>query len=168
MRQCQVSFHNFVRKYHLASHAGADQDQRQAQSVPKSHRAPMQNEAKPAAERQTDGPIPDQIPLHGGSGVAGSAQRAGSDSLEAVEELEKGGDLEQHDREGNDARVMGVDPGDGFRKQQEREGGTDLERSRDARARANRRGRRWGGPARRGRGRRRRRPRRRCRAEPYR
>ncbi|XWK70331.1 hypothetical protein RBB80_13590 [Tunturiibacter gelidiferens] len=55
----------------------------------------MQSEAEEVADRKTDDPIADDVDDEAGVGVAGAAEGAGGGDLEAVEELEDGGDEEK-------------------------------------------------------------------------
>ena len=66
-------------------------------------------EAEQDAERHSDDPVTKKMGEERGEGVAGSAQGAGDGDLDAVEELEAGGDEKQRDGGGDDAAVRGED-----------------------------------------------------------
>ena len=81
-----------------------DGQQRQATDHQSDRQAPPEAnhprpgaEAQQIAERQADHPVADEIPDHGCPGVGQSAQRAGRDPLQTVEQLEQRGHKQQRD-----------------------------------------------------------------------
>jgi hypothetical protein len=84
----------------------------------------VEAEGQDAADGQADDPVADDLDDEAGVGVAGSAQSAGGGDLEAVEELEEGGDEEQRDGRGDDGAIGGEGAGDGVGDEQ-KDGGED-------------------------------------------
>ena len=85
-----------------------DDDQRQGQADPHAVDAPVEEEAGGNAEGQAEEPVADEVGPHGDAGFSEAAESAGADGLDAVEDLEDGGDPEQAGADGEDARVAGV------------------------------------------------------------
>ncbi len=84
-------------------------------------------EAEEDAERHSDCPVGDELRDEGGVGVAGSAEGSGGGDLDAVEELEAGGDEEQRDGGGDDAGVGREDAGDVSGDREQEDGGAEHE-----------------------------------------
>ncbi len=70
-------------------------------------------EGEEVADGEADDPVADDLDVEAGVGVAGSAEGSGGGDLEAVEELEDGGDEEERDGGGDDFGVCGEAAGDG-------------------------------------------------------
>ncbi|TDI26569.1 MAG: hypothetical protein E2P06_02420 [Acidobacteria bacterium] len=68
-----------------------DQDQTGGETHPESDDTPAQLETEHVADRQSNAPVPRQVPEHRRPGVTEPAQHTGRHTLEPVEELEHGG-----------------------------------------------------------------------------
>ena len=109
----------------------ADEDEGEAEADPEAESSPMAVEAEPSTEGKTNQPVRREVAEHGRARVAGAAERAGGDGLDAVEELEGGAGSEKGDGGADDGFVSGVDAGDVARENEEddahegHEGGTE-------------------------------------------
>ncbi len=84
-------------------------------------------EAEKDAEGHADRPVADELGVEGGGGVAGSAEGTGGGDLDAVKELEAGGDEEEGDGGGDDSGVGGEEVGDAGGDGEEEDGGAEHE-----------------------------------------
>ena len=73
---------------------GAGDDEAGAETQPEAYGSVVEAEAEDVADGETDDPVADDLYDEAGVGVAGAAQGSGGGDLEAVEELEDGGDEE--------------------------------------------------------------------------
>ena len=83
-----------------------NQDQRQAQPIPYPNDSPAFYKAEPISQGKPDEPITEQIPDHRRPRISQAPKRPGGDDLDAIEELEKGGDAEQRDGQPDGVFVM--------------------------------------------------------------
>src|ERR1700751_2557143 len=88
-------------------------DQAGAKAEPKAYCSPVKSEAEEVADGETDDPVANDLDVEAGVSVAGAAECSGGGDLEAVEELEDGGDEEKRDGGGDDGGVGGEGAGDG-------------------------------------------------------
>src|SRR5580698_10929296 len=72
--------------------AQGDDDEGEGKSYPGSVDAPMQDEAEGETEGQAEDPVADEVGDHGRACFSQSAQSAGADSLNSIEDLECRGD----------------------------------------------------------------------------
>ena len=84
----------------------------------------MEAEGEEVADGEADDPVADDLDVETGVGVAGSAEGSGGGDLQAVEELEDGGDEEKRDGGGDDGGVLGEAARDGVRHSEEDSGET--------------------------------------------
>ena len=77
----------------------------------------MKAEAKEVADGEADDPVADDLDKEASVGVSCSAQGAGGCDLEAIKELEDGGDEEERDGGGDNVAVGGEAAGDGAGEQ---------------------------------------------------
>ena len=94
----------------------ADEDQGGAETDPEAERAPVAAEAEPGAEGESHEPVGAEVAEHGRARVAGAAEGAGGDGLDAVEELEGGAGSEKNDGVVDEDGIVGVDAGDVLRE----------------------------------------------------
>jgi hypothetical protein len=73
----------------------------------------VEAEGEEVADGEADDPVADDLDVEAGVGVAGSAEGSGGGDLEAVEELEDGGDEEERNGGGDDCGVCGEAAGYG-------------------------------------------------------
>ena len=97
----------------------ADEDEGEAEANPEAEGAPVAVETEPGTEGKTNQPVGGKVAKHGCAGVTGAAERAGGNSLDAVEELEGGAGGEKGDGGADDGLVGGVDAGDVAREDEE-------------------------------------------------
>ena len=76
----------------------------------------MAAEAEPCAEGESHEPVGAKVAEHGRARIAGAAECAGGDGLDAVEELEGGAGGKQADGGVNEDGIVGVNARDVFRK----------------------------------------------------
>ena len=84
----------------------AGDDEAGAEAEPEADGSVVEAEGEQVADGEADDPVADDLDDEAGVGVACAAQGSGGGDLEAVEELEDGGDEEQRDGGGDDGGVL--------------------------------------------------------------
>ena len=100
----------------------AGDDEAGAEAQPEADRAVVEAEGQDVADGQAYEPVADDLNDEAGVGVAGTAQGSRGGDLEAIEELEEGGDKEQRDGGGDNGAIGGEGAGDGVGEEQKDRG----------------------------------------------
>src|SRR5579859_1030324 len=90
-----------------------DNDESQRQSDPEPVNSPTQCKAKRQPEGEAENPISDEIGDHGRAGLAQAAERASGDGLNSVEDLKRGGYIEQGGAFGKNVGITRVEVDEG-------------------------------------------------------
>src|ERR1700723_3557903 len=98
-----------------------DGDEGEGEADPEAGESPAKFETEQRAERQAEDPVAGKVHEHGEAGFAETAECAGGDALDAIEDLESGNDRENVRAEREDACVGGPDMQNGARKGYEQE-----------------------------------------------
>jgi len=99
--------------------SGTGDDEAGAETEPETDGSAMIAEGEEVADGQADDPVADDLDDEAGVGVAGAAKGSSGGDLEAVEELEDGGDEEQRDSCGDDGGVFGEAASDKVGKEEQ-------------------------------------------------
>jgi hypothetical protein len=100
----------------------AGDDESGAEAKPEAYGSVVEAEGEEVADGEADDPVADDLDVEAGVGVACAAEGSGGGDLEAVEELEDGGDEEQGDGGGDNGLVGGERAGDGAGEGEENRG----------------------------------------------
>ena len=113
----------------------ADEYEGEAKTDPETESAPVTAEAEVSAEGETHKPVGGEVTEHGSARIASAAECAGSNGLDAIEELESGTSDKESGGAMDDGFVESVDAGDEERENEEsnahggHEGGADKDGS---------------------------------------
>src|SRR6185369_249702 len=112
--ECHLVGNSFARKLRHASMPGeaqqnGDEDVADAEADPDANDSEPKGEAEQDADRKADYPPSQNVEKHGGASVRRTSQGSDHHDLQAVEQLEDGGNHEQRHGEVRNAWIVGKD-----------------------------------------------------------